>query len=209
LDSRRAAAAVITKRRNDTRGLKEAGAVTAVTQGRAAEAKGREMTAKRAREGDSISTSAEQDRGASGRMGVAAVATARGIDNRPAWMTEGQGMKRARELEEAGVATRAARAAAGAGLEATGTASTKRAAAEDGAMAAMSRPLKAGKPSKVKYNERRSLATAGAPAGTRREVSTVDVTTTTSAAAATGTKKKRRRQKGHSSAVHKAGARRR
>ena len=158
MDSRRVAAAEITKRRNDIRGLKEAGAVTAATQGRATEAKGREMTAKRAREGDSISTSAEQDRGASGRMGVAAVATARGIDNRPAWMTEGQGVKRARELEEAGVATRAARAAAGAGLEATGTASTKRAAAEGGAMAAMSRPLKVGKPSQVKHNERRSLA---------------------------------------------------
>jgi hypothetical protein len=185
-------------------------------QGRAAEAKGREMTAKRAREGDSISTSAEQDRGASGRMGVAAVATARGIDNRPAWMTEGQGVKRARELEEAGVATRAARAAAGAGLEATGTASTKRAAAEGGAMAAMSRPLKVGKPSQVKHNERRSLATAGAPVGTRREVSAVGVTTTkaaataagggdvTAATATTGTKKQRRSRKGHGSAKHKA-----
>ena len=40
-------------------------------------------------------------------------------------------------------------------------------------MAAMSRPLKAGKPSQVKYNERRSLATAVAPAGTQRGESAV------------------------------------
>ena len=113
-------------------------------------------------------------------------------------------MKRARELEEAGVATRAARAAAEAGLGAEDVISAKRAAAEGDAIAAMSRPLKAGKPSKVKYNERRSLATAGAPAGTRREVSTVDVTTTTSAAAATGTKKKRQGRKDRGSADNRA-----
>ena len=132
----------------------------AVTQGRATEAKGREVTAKRAREGDSISTSAEHDRGAPGRMGVTAVATARGIDNRPAWMTEGQGMKRARELEEAGAATEVTQGRV------------------DDELEGIRQAIRGNRPSKVGYDKRRDrMAATMATTGMEHEVVATNVTT--------------------------------
>ena len=204
MDSRRVAAAEITKRRNDIRGLKEAGAVTAATQGRATEAKGREMTARRAREGDNISTNAEHDRGASGRMGVAAVATARGIDNRPAWMTEGQGVKRARELEEAGAATAVTQGRV------------------DDELEGIRQAIRGSRPSKVEDKERRDrMAATMTATGMEHEAArptplaaadSMDVeqpTGSTEDVEVRPTTKRRRKQKGHSSAAHKVTRRRR
>ena len=74
----------------------------------------------------------------------------------------------------------------GVGLVAEGVASAARAAAEGDAMAAMSRPLKANRPSKVRHDERRSLATGRAAVGTRHAAGTVDVATKAAAETAAG-----------------------
>jgi hypothetical protein len=75
----------------------------------------------------------------------------------------------------------------GAGLVAEGVASAARAAAEGDEMAAISRTLKAGKPSKEKYNARRSMATAMAEARVGHEADAVGGATAAAAGTATTT----------------------